>query len=331
LQLGYSLSVMLTSSCLRSVRCIRNLGSTFSRRVASTSSNASAEARPTKLNNIATVMSTTLAIGSIAWYYHLYGPRAAALTEMEEGLHATKYPWVHQKWHKTFDHMALRRGFQVYREVCAACHSLSRVPYRAMVGVLLTLDEAKELAEQNEYPAEPDEQGRVGTRPGKVADYIPPPYNNEEAARFANNGALPPDLSLITKARHGGCNYIFNLLTGYPDEPPVGATVAPGMHFNPYFPGTQIAMARVLYDGLVDYEDGTPATTSQMAKDVTEFLNWAAEPEMDDRKRMGMKLVIVTSVLLALSIWVKRYKWAWLKSRKIVYDPPKDAKTTIRL
>lgn len=188
----------------------------------------------------------------------------------------------------------------------------------------MTVDEAKAMAEENEYPGEPNEQGDIEMRPGKLADYIPAPYKNEEAARFANNGALPPDLSLIIKARHGGCNYIFSLLTGYPDEAPAGAQLADGMHFNPYFPGTGIAMARVLYDGLVEYEDGTPATTSQMAKDVVEFLNWAAEPEMDDRKRMGFKVMTVTAVLFAVSVWVKRYKWAWVKSRKIVYDPPKD-------
>ncbi len=206
--------------------------------------------------------------------------------------------------------------------MCASCHSLDRVPYRTLVGTILTVDEAKALAEENEYPGEPNEQGEIEMRPGKLADYIPAPYKNEEAARFANNGALPPDLSLIIKGRHGGCNYIFSLLTGYPDEAPAGAAVAPGMNFNPYFPGTGIAMARVLYDGLVEYEDETPASTSQMAKDVVEFLNWAAEPEMDERKKMGMKVLVVTATLWAMSVWVKRYKWAWLKSRKLAYDPP---------
>jgi ubiquinol-cytochrome c reductase cytochrome c1 subunit len=152
---------------------------------------------------------------------------------------------------------------------------------------------------------------------------MPAPYKNDEAARAANNGALPPDLSLIVKARHGGCDYIFSLLTGYPDEPPAGAQVQAGLNFNPYFPGTGIAMARVLYDDLVEYEDETPASTSQMAKDVTEFLNWAAEPEMDDRKRTGMKVLVATSILFAITVYVKRYKWAWLKTRKITYDPPK--------
>ncbi|KAL8877657.1 MAG: hypothetical protein Q9192_008625, partial [Flavoplaca navasiana] len=216
----------------------------------------------------------------------------------------------------------LRRGFQVYREVCSSCHSLSRVPYRAFVGQTHTVDEMKAMAEENEFDTEPNEEGEVEKRPGKLSDYMPPPYKNDEASRAANNGALPPDLSLMVKARHGGCNYIFSLLTGYPEEPPPGATVQSGLNFNPYFPGTGIAMARVLYDGLVEYEDGTPATTSQMAKDVVEFLNWAAEPEMDQRKKMGVATVTITSVLLALSIWVKRYKWAPIKTRKIVYNPP---------
>ncbi|KAG6007169.1 cytochrome c1 [Claviceps maximensis] len=319
---------MLARTCLRSTRTLnglRNGVNNVSKRAASTSSGAAGEASPARLN-LAAIASTTIAAGSAAWYYHLYGPVAFAASPAEEGLHATAYPWVHQQWLKTFDHQALRRGFQVYREVCASCHSLSRIPYRTLVGSVLTVDEAKALAEENEYPGEPDDQGEIQMRPGKLADYIPDPYKNEEAARAANNGALPPDLSLIVKGRHGGCDYIFSLLTGYPEEPPAGAQVAPGMNFNPYFPGTGIGMARVLYDGLVEYEDGTPASTSQMAKDVVEFLNWAAEPEMDDRKKMGLKVLIVTSTLWAISVWVKRYKWAWLKSRKLAYDPPKDAK-----
>ena len=203
---------------------------------------------------------------------------------------------------------SLRRGFQVYREVCASCHSLSRIPYRTLVGTVMTTDEAKALAEENEYDSEPNDEGEIEKRPGKLSDYIPDPYKNDEAARAANNGALPPDLSLIVKARHGGCNYIFSLLTGYPEEPPAGAVVQEGLNFNPYFPGTGIAMARVLYDGLVEYEDGTPATTSQMAKDVVEFLNWAAEPEMDERKRFGIKAVTISALLWGMSVLVKRYE-----------------------
>ena len=178
------------------------------------------------------------------------------------------------------------------------------------------------MAEENEYDSEPNDEGEIEKRPGKLSDYLPSPYKNDEAARAANNGALPPDLSLIVKARHAGANYVFSLLTGYPDEPPAGAVVQEGLNFNPYFPGTGIAMARVLFNELVEYEDGTPASTSQMAKDVTEFLNWAAEPEMDQRKKMGLKVLGITAALFAVSVWVKRYKFAYLKNRKLVYNPP---------
>ncbi|KAL2037058.1 hypothetical protein N7G274_010185 [Stereocaulon virgatum] len=318
---------MLARSALRTARTAGNarcsIGRAAKRSTTSSSSNAASEeaSSPLRLTAAGSV-ATALAIGSMAWYYHLYGNPLYAMTPQEEGLHATKYPWEHEKFTKTFDHQALRRGFQVYREVCASCHSLNRVPWRTLVGTMHTVDEAKAMAEENEYDTEPNDEGEIEKRPGKLSDYIPAPYKNDEAAKAANNGALPPDLSLMVKARHGGCNYIFSLITGYPEEPPPGAEVAPGLNFNPYFPGTGIAMARVLYDGLVEYEDKTPATTSQMAKDVVEFLNWAAEPEMDQRKKMGVATIVITSALLALSIWVKRYKWSPIKTRKIVYNPP---------
>ncbi|KAF2857378.1 putative cytochrome c protein [Piedraia hortae CBS 480.64] len=287
-----------------------------------------------RTNNTLLVSSTVLAVGSVAWYTYQFGRPTFAMTPAEEGLHPTQYPWEHEKFFKTFDHSALRRGFQVYREVCSSCHSVSRIPYRSLVGAVMSVDEAKALAEENEYDTDPNDEGEIEKRPGKLSDYLPSPYKNDEAARAANNGALPPDLSLMVKARHGGCNYIFSLLTGYPEEPPAGAKVQSGLNFNPYFPGTGIAMARVLFDGLVEYEDGTPATTSQMAKDVAEFLNWTAEPEMDVRKLMGWKVITVASVLFAMSVWIKRYKWAMVKSRKLLYQPPtgpsKDSRNVFR-
>ncbi|TKA59873.1 Cytochrome c1, heme protein, mitochondrial [Cryomyces minteri] len=314
---------MLARSAFRAARSAgparTAAGKTATRSVSSSSSSESASQWK---NTIAGSAATVAAIGSIAWYYHLYGRSVHAMTPAEEGLHPTNYPWEHVKFTKTFDHQTLRRGFQVYREVCASCHSLQRIPYRTLVGTMMTVDEAKALAEENEYDTEPNNEGEIEKRPGKLSDYVPSPYKNDEAARAANNGALPPDLSLMVKARHGGCDYIFSLLTGYPEEPPAGAVVMSGLNFNPYFPGTGIAMARVLYDGLVDYEDGTPATTSQMAKDVVEFLNWAAEPEMDERKKMGWKVMAIGLTLFGLSVWVKRYKWSTIKTRKLVYNPP---------
>ncbi|KAF1815081.1 hypothetical protein P152DRAFT_456119 [Eremomyces bilateralis CBS 781.70] len=316
---------MLARSCARATRSsgpIRSLLQKATSRASSTSASEPSKAGNVVGNILATSGATLVGVGAVAWYYNQYGPRALAMTPAEEGLHATAYPWEHEKLFKTFDHQALRRGFQVYQEVCAACHSLSRIPYRSLVGTIMTVDEAKTLAEENEYDSEPNDEGDIEKRPGKLADYLPDPYKNDEAARAANQGALPPDLSLIVKGRHGGCNYIFSLLTGYPEEPPPGAAVPEGLNFNPYFPGTGIAMARVLYDGLVEYEDGTPATSSQMAKDVVEFLNWAAEPEMDQRKRMGWEVMAIGSALMLLSVWVKRYKWVGIKTRKLVYNPP---------
>ncbi|KAJ5239384.1 hypothetical protein N7468_004003 [Penicillium chermesinum] len=276
-----------------------------STRASSTAAGAESASSPFYLTLTAS-LATAAAAGSTLWYYHLYGKEAFAMTPAEEGLHPTAYPWVHERFNKTFDHAALRRGFQVYREVCASCHSLTRVPWRSFVGVMHTVDEMKAMAEEHEYDTEPNDEGEIEKRPGKLSDYIPHPTRTMKLPE-------PP-----TAGRHGGCNYVFSLLTGYPDEAPAGASVAEGMNFNPYFPGTGIAMGRVLFDGVVEYEDGTPATTSQMAKDVVEFLNWAAEPEMDDRKKMGVKAVALLTGLFAISVWVKRYKWAPIKTRKIV-------------
>lgn len=271
------------------------------------------------------VMATTAATVGLGASYVLYqdSMTANAMTAAEHGLHPPAYGWSHNGMFSTFDHASIRRGFQVYREVCAACHSLDRISWRNLVGVSHTTSEAKAFAEELEYDDEPDDEGNPRKRPGKLSDYIPGPYPNEQAARAGNQGALPPDLSLIVKARHGGCDYLFSLLTGYPDEPPAGVVLSPGLNYNPYFPGGAIAMARVLYDDLVEYEDGTPATASQMAKDVTTFLNWTAEPEHDDRKKWGLKALIITSSLYLLSIWVKKFKWQPIKNRKIVWNPPR--------
>ena len=165
----------------------------------------------------------------------------------------------------------------------------------------------------------PNDQGEMFARAGKLSDKLPSPYPNEAAARYSNGGAYPPDLSLITKARHDGTNYVFSLLLGY-REPPAGVTVREGLHYNPYFPGGAIAMPKMLVDGGVEYEDGTPATESQMAKDVSTFLSWAAEPEHDERKLMGVKFMFVLSLVLFQAGYYKRWKWAPIKSRKLVID-----------
>ncbi|KAL8280269.1 hypothetical protein RQP46_007383 [Phenoliferia psychrophenolica] len=290
------------------------------------STSSAAIARPAFSANAAAAAAATVSLGTLAWYSHLYGnpliAEAKAESAADHGLHPTAMPWSHNGPFETFDHAAIRRGYQVYREVCSTCHSLDRVAWRNLVGVSHTVTEAKSMAEEVEYTDGPDSNGEPFQRPGKLSDYFPPPYANEEAARSGNAGALPPDLSLITKARHGGADYIYALITGYVD-PPAGVEIREGLNYNPYFPGGAIGMARVLYDGLVEYPDGTPATTSQMAKDVSIFLSWASEPEHDERKKMGFQAVIILSALTGLSIWVKKFKWTPIKTRKIVYNPPK--------
>jgi len=264
-----------------------------------------------------------LAVGSVvAGGSALYALLSTVYADAEaDGLHPASYPWVQKSPFSIYDHAAIRRGYQVYKEVCSACHSLERIAFRNLIDVSHTEEEVKALAEEYEYEDGPDDQGEMFQRPGKPSDYMPRAYPNEEAARAANTGAYPPDLSLIVKARHGGTDYIFSLLTGYCD-PPAGVGVREGLNYNPYFPGGAIAMARNIYDGIVEYEDGTPATASQLAKDVTVFLNWASEPELDERKKMGLKAVLILSTLTGLSLWIKRFKWAAIKSRKIGYRPP---------
>ncbi|KAF7356845.1 Cytochrome c domain-containing protein [Mycena venus] len=228
-------------------------------RNASTASSSSAF--QSFLNSRLTLASVSLfTAGSVAWYTHLYGSlpflaEVHASHASEEGLHPPDYPWPHKGLFDTFDHASIRRGYQVYREVCAACHSLDRIAWRNLVGVSHTADEARAMAEEVEYQDGPNDEGEMYMRPGKLADYMPGPYANEEAARAGNAGALPPDLSLIVKARHGGANYVYALITGYVD-PPAGVEVREGMNYNPFFPGGAIGMARVLFDGLVEYEDG---------------------------------------------------------------------------
>lgn len=234
-------------------------------------------------------------------------------------LHPPKYDWNHSGPLQSLDHASIRRGYQVYKQVCAACHSMEYIAFRHLVGVSHTEEEARALAEQIQVVDGPDEEGNMFERPGKLSDYFPNPYANEEAARAANNGAYPPDLSMITLARHGGEDYIFALLTGYREDPPAGIDLREGQAYNVYFPGQAIGMAQQLYPGVMEYDDGTPATVAQMSKDVSTFLVWAAEPHFDERKRMGMKVLTVLTIMAGILLYYKRHKWSVLKSRKLVY------------
>merc|ERR1711934_520634 len=229
-----------------------------------------------------------------------------------------EYPFNHKGWFQAYDMMSVRRGHQVYTNVCATCHSMNLLAYRNLVDNCYTEEEVRTMCEDVEVTDGPNDEGEMFERPAKLSDKWVPPYPNEMAARFANGGALPPDLSLMAKARPEGEDYIFALLTGY-REAPAGINVMPGMHYNPYFSGGQIGMPQPLMDGSIDYEDGTPATMSQMAKDVSTFLMWAAEPEQDNRKLMGLKWMSAIALVCAGTAYYKRLRWSVLKSRRIQY------------
>jgi len=256
------------------------------------------------------ITTTVAALGTS----YLFSSKVA---HAEEALHPVEYPWSHSGYLDSFDHAGIRRGFQVYRQICATCHSMNRITYNNLVDVAFTLDELKAIAAEETISDEFDDNGEPKTRPRKLFDTLPAPYSNDQQARAANGGALPPDLSLIKKARHGGENYIFALLTGYRD-PPAGINIRRSLHYNPYFPGGAIGMAQALYDGVVTYDDNTAATQSQMAKDVSTFLSWASEPEHDDRKRMGIKIMFVIGVLSVFAFYNKRFTFNVLKNRKFV-------------
>ncbi|MEM9014019.1 MAG: cytochrome c1 [Pseudomonadota bacterium] len=269
---------------------------------------------------------------------------------------------IHVHWHfdgpfGKFDDEALQRGYQVYTAVCASCHSMELVSFRNLgqKGGPFFLNECpdgfpesldcstptdnpvvKAIAAQYQVEDGPDDTGDMFMRPALPSDRFPSPYANEVIARLANNGALPPDLSLITKARHGGANYIYSLLVGY-EETPETVTIAAGQYYNPYYHGDMapnmkpeylddkgypvegvsipkggvLAMAPPLSDGIVDYEDeSVPETVDQYAKDVTEFLMWAAEPKMEARKMLGVMSMAYLLILCGLVYWSYREIWS---------------------
>jgi len=237
-------------------------------------------------------------------------------------IHPPAMNWSHTGPLKSLDHGSVRRGYQVYKQVCSACHSMKFISYRHLRDIAYTESELKAEAAEIRVMDGPNDQGEMFEREGKFTDYFPKPYPNDKAAAYANNGAVPPDLSYIALARHGGEDYIFHLLTSYCDAP-AGVEVPEGQHFNPYMLGGKIAMAAPLYNEVIEYEDGTPATLSQLAKDVCTFLVWSASPEHDERKQIGIKAQIVCATMFGLVLYVKRHKWSVLKTQKIVFNPKK--------
>lgn len=208
----------------------------------------------------------------------------------------------------TFDRGELQRGYQVYKDVCAACHSMKYVAFRNLRDLGFTEAEVKALAATFQVTDGPNDSGEMFQRPGLPSDKFPSPFANEKAARAANGGAYPVDLSLVAKARAAGPDYLYALLTGYKPAP-AGFALGEGLHYNEAFPGHQIAMPQPLNADQVSYADGKAATVEQMSRDVSAFLMWAAEPKLEDRKRMGFKVMIFLVVLTGLFFAAKKRIW----------------------
>ena len=226
--------------------------------------------------------------------------------------HPAEMNWQFDGLFGTYDRNALRRGFQVYKEVCASCHSLNQIAFRNLSqegGPEFSEAEVKAIAKEYLVEDGPDDYGDMFERDALPRDKFPSPYPNENAARAANGGAYPPDLSLITKARGGGADYIHALLSGY-EEAPEGVEIRAGLYYNPYMAGGKIAMPVPLLEELVEYSDGTEATVEQMSMDVTHFLNWTAEPELEERKRMGFMVLIYLTIFAGLMFFSMRKIWA---------------------
>ena len=233
-----------------------------------------------------------------------------------ETIDPIKVNWSFKELTGKFDRASLQRGFQVYKEVCASCHSMQYLSYRNLGepgGPEFTQDEVKAIAASVEIEDGPDSQGEMFTRPGKPSDKFKSPYPNVEASTAANGGAYPPDMSVLVKARPGGADYMYSVLMGY-EEPPAGMKLDDGVYYNKYMIGQKIKMASPLSDGIVEYSDGTEATMDQMAKDVTTFLAWAAEPELEERHRVGFK-VIIYLILLTILVYLSMKKiWSRIDS-----------------
>jgi ubiquinol-cytochrome c reductase cytochrome c1 subunit len=230
-----------------------------------------------------------------------------------EAIEYPKQHWPHKGITGTYDKAALQRGFQVYKEVCSACHAMKFMSYRNLAYMGYSPEEIKAIAAQYTVTDGPNDDGEMFERPAVPADRFKSPFANAKAARAANNGAYPPDMSLIVKSRKGGEDYIYALLHGY-EEAPAGFQLQPGMNYNKYFAGHQIAMAKPLSDGQVTYSDGTAASLDQASRDLAQFLAFASEPHADERKQMGLKVILF--LLAFAGIMYASKKRVWQKLRK---------------
>jgi len=213
----------------------------------------------------------------------------------------------------TYDKAAMQRGLKVYREVCSACHSMKRIYFRNLQALGYTEDQVKNIAAEYSVTDGPDADGEMFERTAKASDRFPSPYPNKNAAKAAN-GVYPPDLSLIKKARANGADYVAAILSGYSEAPAEftehNGPLLDGQYYNKYMPGHVIAMAPPLSDDIVAYEDGAPQTVDQYSRDVAHFLSWAAEPEMEVRKRTGVQVILFLLVFFGIMYGIKKKIWA---------------------
>ena len=220
--------------------------------------------------------------------------------------------WSFKGYFGKFDRSALQRGYQVYAEVCASCHSMKYLHYRNLAqpgGPEFSEEQVKIIASQFEVEDGPNSEGDMFQRPARLSDNFVNPYPNDESAKAANGGAYPPDMSVLVKARKGGANYIYSLLLGY-DDPPASISLDDGVYYNTFMSGNKIKMANPLSENIVEYSDGTPATEEQMAKDVVTFLAWTAEPHLEARHKMGFKVILYLLIISVLVFFSMKKIWS---------------------
>ena len=236
----------------------------------------------------------------------------------EEKVKLLKIDWSFKGVTGKFDRASLQRGYQVYTEVCASCHSMKLVSYRNLGepgGPEFSVEQVKAIAANFEVEDGPNSDGEMFTRPGRPSDKFVSPYPNVQAATAANGGAYPPDMSVLVKARKGGSDYIYSVLMGY-EDPPAGFELEDGVYYNKYMDGQKIKMSNPLSEGIVTYADGTQTTQAQMAKDVTTFLTWTAEPHLETRHKMGVKVIIFLTIFTLLVYLSMRRIWSRIDSEK---------------
>ena len=225
--------------------------------------------------------------------------------------------WNFKGFFGKFDRAQLQRGYQVYTEVCAACHSMKYLSYRNLSqpgGPEFSEQQVKIFASQFEVIDGPNNDGEMFERPGRPSDKFVGPYPNEQAATAANGGAYPPDMSVLVKARKGGADYIYSVLMGYAD-PPAGITLDDGVYYNKYMSGNKIKMSQPLMSGAVEYIDGTESSEEQMAKDVVAFLAWAAEPHLEARHKIGFRAIIYLLIITILVYFSMKKLWSRIESK----------------